>query len=44
MVAKVMTQLLLLANSRVAAAIAPAVVSAVLGALTALVVYWVKSR
>lgn len=36
--------LLPLANSKVAAAIAPAIVSAILGALTALVVYWVKSR
>ncbi len=36
--------LLPLANSKVAAAIAPAIVSAVLGALTALIVYWAKSR
>lgn len=36
--------LLQLANSKVAAAIAPAIVSAVLGALTALIVYWAKSR
>lgn len=36
--------LLPLANSKVAAAIAPAIVSALLGALTALIVYWAKSR
>lgn len=44
MLKEIIAALLPLANSKVAATVAPAIISTIFGAITALVVFWFKSR